>query len=294
MSNIVNEQRCVETLRLLDLYLDGQLETGANESVIQHLHDCPSCTQELEVRRYLRKRLKTAASGITASPYLETRILANVRSASRKEGWFGWKRQLVGAAAMLAVCLGTVIAYQLGHLRFTTEQQEKYIAAVSQRVIPIMRAALGDYIHCSVYRKYGKTPPSDETLASDLGPEYKGMLDIVKPHVPAGFQVVFAHKCKYHERQFVHITMKSDTRIATLLLARKEPGETFANSELKAVIASGQLPIYHAAAQRFEIAGFETRDHLAYVISDMSNQSNTELMLAIAPQLRQFLARLES
>jgi hypothetical protein len=41
--------------------------------------------------------------------------------------------------------------------------------------------------------------------------------------------------------------------------------------------------------QRFNIAAFETRDSLVYVISDLSAEKNSRLMLAMAPALKKFL-----
>jgi hypothetical protein len=289
----VTEPKCMSTVRLLDCYIDSELDAGATAGVLQHLDGCPSCLQELEVRQSLRKRLKAAVAADTASPYLETRILANVRAPEKSGGWFDWRRQLAGVSAAVTICMGTVIAYQLGHLRFTAQTQENYIASISQKVLPIVRAGLGDHVHCAVYRKYPQHPPPAGKMLQDLGQQYQGILDVVKPYVPDGFQIAMAHKCRYHGRQFVHVTMKSDHKIVSLVLAARQPGETFQNSNLKQILQGG-LPVYQSGVQHYAIAGFETRDHLAYLVSDMPAKGNTDLMLAMVPKLREYLARLES
>ena len=41
------------------------------------------------------------------------------------------------------------------------------------------------------------------------------------------------------------------------------------------------------------MTAFETRDYLVYFISDMGKQQNTDMMLALAPQVKDFLNKLE-
>jgi hypothetical protein len=41
------------------------------------------------------------------------------------------------------------------------------------------------------------------------------------------------------------------------------------------------------------MTAFETRDYLVYFISDFSKEKNSDMMLALAPQVKAFLVRLE-
>ena len=232
-----------------------------------------------------------------SAPYLQTKVLARVRGAQPKATWLGTPRYFVALAAMLVVTVGvTAIAYQLGHLRFTTRMQEGYIASISSRVAGIMRVGLGDHVHCGVFRNYPKAnEPSLQQMESDLGPDYKGLLPVVAPHVPEGYRVVLGHRCRYHGRQFVHLTMKSDLQLISIVIAHKQNGETFRDSTLVPVIEHGGLPIYHEGVQRFDITGFETRSHLVYLISDVpAAKDNRQLMIALAPDIRSYLAKLGS
>jgi len=52
--------------------------------------------------------------------------------------------------------------------------------------------------------------------------------------------------------------------------------------------------MYTAGVQRFNIAAFETRDSLVYVISDLSAEKNSHMMLAMAPALKKFIQQHES
>jgi anti-sigma factor (TIGR02949 family) len=297
MSNVfMTDSTCTETLRRLDAYVDNEIDTAAAGAVAAHIETCPACHEELELRRRLRNRLKQAVDSAPAAPYLQTKVLARVRASEPRPTWFGVPRQIAAVAAMLLVSVGvTGIAYQLGHLRFTTKMQESYIASISSRVAGIMRAGLGDHVHCGVFRKYSKADqPGLQQMESDLGPDYKGLLGVVAPHVPEGFHVVQGHRCKYHGRQFVHLIMKSDNQLISVVIARKQAGETFRNSTLVPVIEHGGVPIYHSNVQRFDMSGFETRDHLVYLISDAPATENRELMIALAPGIGNYLAKLES
>jgi hypothetical protein len=61
---------------------------------------------------------------------------------------------------------------------------------------------------------------------------------------------------------------------------------------LPALTQSG-IPMYQAGVQRFQISAFETKEYLVYFISDLSKEKNTEMMLALAPQVKAFLNKQE-
>ena len=288
------DSQCVETLRRLDQYMDNQLDGSGIAAVAHHVEGCPACFQELELRRRLRQRLKSAVENSATAPYLSTRVLATLRATEHNRGWRAWQRQILAAAAVVVIMVGvTSVAYQLGHLRFTTSMQESYIANVSNRIPAILRVGLGDHVHCAVFRKFPKEPPSLADMSGALGPEYRGLLDAVQQRIPAGFQLVMAHKCKYHGRQFVHLSLKNDSQLISLVITRRQPGEGFSDSELLPVVKEGNLPVYADHVQRFGISGFETKDHLAYLVSDLPNETNSELMLALAPGIQAVLNKLE-
>jgi predicted anti-sigma-YlaC factor YlaD len=48
---------CEEAVRLLALYLDGELHSGERVSVAHHLETCRSCYSRSEFERYLKAKL---------------------------------------------------------------------------------------------------------------------------------------------------------------------------------------------------------------------------------------------
>lgn len=240
--------------------------------------------KEFELSKEMQDRIKLAVRNVTAPPHLETRIRAALReSGHRRERY----PQLMALAAGVAICLGALISYQLGHLRFTTSSQNSYIASVANRVATIMRVGLRDHIHCAVFRKFPKNAPPIHELA----PEYRELEGVLTQAVSAPYQLVLAHECRYQQRRFVHLAMKSGASLISVVIAKKEDGESFRIEQLTPAVVRDGVPVYEASAQRFQIAAFETPAHLVYVISDRSRESNTELLLAVAPRIATVLQR---
>src|SRR4051812_11168675 len=103
---------CTAALRQLDSYMDNALDTAATATLVRHLEGCPACYQELEQRRMLRTRLRTAVSGSVAPPHLGTRVLANVRAADKLSWWEAWHLRSAGVVALLAVAVALGGAYE--------------------------------------------------------------------------------------------------------------------------------------------------------------------------------------
>jgi anti-sigma factor (TIGR02949 family) len=286
------DPRCAAILRVLNAFMDGELQGSTSTEVRRHLDHCPFCQTELEGRKELRNRLRTAVSAAQPAPYLRTRVMAQVRAQSQKPDWLQRTTWAGAAAALLMLLVAGGIVYNLGDVRMSVEAQNLYISSLVHRVALIMRPALADHVHCSVFRKYPKQPPSVQTLNQKIGPEYKDLVNAISNEVPADFKVYIAHQCRYDERPFIHVGLHNGSRQISLLLARKKPGESFADSELKAVISGGGLHVYSASAERFHIAGMESDTHLAYVVSDVSREKSNQLMLALSPQIRRTLAGL--
>ena len=239
----------------------------------------------------LREQLQHAVRSTPVPPDLEMKVRAAIRESARPRFAYG---KLAMAATVTIAAVSGVIAYQLGHLRLTTASQEAYIDSVSNRIASIMRVGLRDHIHCAVFRQYPENPPTLDALIPKLSPQYRPLIEIVSKHVPPEFRLMIAHECRHRGRKFVHLALKSDTRLLSLVLTRKSDGESFTTEQLIPALTQAGLPMYRADVQRFEIAAFESEDHLAYVISDLPGKANMELMLALSADVRAFLSTIES
>ena len=54
MTDMPTKPKCVETLREIEAYLDGELDTAVRVTIQEHLIDCPPCMGRAEFRRTSR------------------------------------------------------------------------------------------------------------------------------------------------------------------------------------------------------------------------------------------------
>ncbi|HYL78072.1 MAG TPA: zf-HC2 domain-containing protein [Bryobacteraceae bacterium] len=289
----VNGPECRQAVQDMDAYLGDSLTPDQTRQLSEHLGRCSACSQELETRKGIRERLQSAAHSIPAPPYLEARVRKHIQGSHTPSPWVN-RLIAVGVMAVLVIGIGVSLAYRSGYFRLTTASKESYIAFASSRVPMLMRVGLGDHVHCAIFRKYPKNPPPVEEFARLLGPDFRGLIPVVEQHVPSEYRLILAHRCQYHNRRFVHLTMTNGSRLLSLVIAKKAGGESFQAQDLLPALSDSGLSIYRAGVQRFQMAAFESRDHLVYVISDLPQEKNTELMRAMAPALSSYLSELES
>jgi hypothetical protein len=239
-----------------------------------------------QLQSKVNDRVKGAVGSVAVPPFLEARIRHSLRAEKPGRRWLP---RLIPAAAALAVFTGFAVAYQLGHLRLTVNSQESYIGTVSTHIATLMRVGLGDHIHCSIFRKYPKNPPTTEQFIEKMNPQYAGLIPIVRSQVPESYRMMLAHQCGYHRRKFVHLSLMSDSNLMSLVITRKGDGESFSTEDMLPALVQAGIPMYQSSVQRFQMTAFETRDYLVYFISDLPKQQNTELMLALGPKVKDFL-----
>lgn len=237
----------------------------------------------------LARQLRDAVRGEPVPPFLEARVRAAIRANETQQTRWWTKWSIAGAA--LAVVAAAGISYELGHLRFTEASQESFLVRVSHQAAGIMRVGLGDHIHCAYFRKAPKRPV--EQFVRDLGARYAPLLPIVNANVPPGTKVEHAHQCRHKGRKFVHLTMRGNSQLVSLVIAKKQDGESFQIEGLMPVLVQSGLPVYRSTAEKFEIASFETGGHLVYLVSDLPGDQNQERLLAMASGIREVLGKAE-
>ena len=286
------EGGCDKTRKYLDSYISNELLVETNHEVLRHLEGCPACSAELEARTKLRARLKAAVNSQPVPPELRVRIREQVQNR-RPATWFtvGWSRWAVAMAASLVVCAGVWMDYPRERMPGLSDRpgQNAYIQRVSASLAAVLKVGLGDHIHCSIFRKYPQDPPPVEKMETDLGPSYKGLLPVVRASIPEGYRVIMAHQCSYAGRKYIHLTLEQGGDLLSLVVARKNPGESLGG--LSAAAEPSGFPIYQSAAGRYEVAGFEAGDFLAYIVSDQKGKTNLEIAANLAPGVREFLMK---
>jgi mycothiol system anti-sigma-R factor len=96
---------CDEVRRLLDAYLDGELDSALRPQMQKHLSDCPDCQREADGMNSFVSLVRTHMPQYKAPAELKARIRASLREESppRTDWLFRYRRQLVYAAAVLAL-----------------------------------------------------------------------------------------------------------------------------------------------------------------------------------------------
>lgn len=286
------EGACDKTRKYLDSYISNELLVETNHEVLRHLEGCPACSSELEARAKLRARLKAAVKNQAVPPELQVRIRKQIQDqGSRRWLAAGWKRWAVAMAASLLVGAGVWVNESREKMPDLADRpgQNVYIQRVSASLAAVLKVGLGDHIHCAVFRKYPPNPPPVEKMEGDLGPSYQGILPVVRAAIPAGYRVVMAHQCSYAGRKYIHLTFEKGGDLLSLVVARKSPGESLAG--LSAAAEPSGIPIYQSAAGRYEVAGFDAGNFLAYVVSDLRGKANLQIASILAPGVREFLMK---
>ena len=238
----------------------------------------------------MNEKLKSAVRGVEPPPYLEVRVRNKLRSTPQLA--FFRSSKLAAIAATVVVCVGLTVAYQLGHLRFTEASEDSYIVSISNQVATIMRAGLSDHVKCAVFRKYPRNIPPIEKLNATLAPELRGLIPIMAQHAPAGYQMMMAHRCKVGGRIFIHLALRNEDSLMSLVVAQKQDGESFRTEGLIPALQQAGIPVYQSGVQKYQMAAFETEKFLVYAISDLGRHANTEMLVALGPEVRDYLARL--
>jgi anti-sigma factor (TIGR02949 family) len=277
------EQACQKVLARLDSYIDNELLTESSLELMEHFQRCTACTRESQERRNVRARLQTAVRDVKVPPGLEDRVRDRLRQTRepRPKNFL-----LMSIAATLAVCFGSWVAYQFGALRLTTASQESYVAAISGQVASIIRVGLGDHLHCALLGQRGRRT---EAGVDKLPAELKELIPIVHQHLPADLPLVLAHECRYHGRNFIHLTFQNGRTLLSLVIAKKQDGESLDGAKLPPALSQSGIPMYTASARAFHVAAFESRGFLVYTVSDLSQTDNLDVLAALAPSLQNFL-----
>jgi anti-sigma factor RsiW len=100
---------CEEAGRLLDSYLDSELETNLLHELEQHLDRCSSCSCLAQEGREWLVFLKTSARTFKAPPQLRTNVLVAVRREKRKLAFAFLRQPLAYAAAVLVLSLSLAL-----------------------------------------------------------------------------------------------------------------------------------------------------------------------------------------
>jgi hypothetical protein len=279
----------------LDSYLNNELMVETTHEVLRHLDTCKECAAELEAKTRMKNLLQKAVLRDGAPAALRDRIQRNIRRDA--EAWWSPRNHvmqwaLAAAAALVLFVAGWSVLHPSSSRRPQPRAPE---AAFLRPEIPnseILNIGLSDHINCAVIHDQHDKRLTPEEMAERLGPDYAGLVPVVKEKAD-GFEVVMAHRCHVGDREFVHLILRNQDHVCSLAITKKN-GESFPSDDAAAIEQATTVPTYRARTRDYEVTGFETRDYLGFVVSNLSASDNRMLASRLAPAVRDFLARLEA
>ncbi len=222
----------------------------------------------------LRQHLKTAVAATPVPPWLETRVRARIQAPT-------WTpARLLPAAALLVACAALVTVYEKGYLPIAFGSQANYIASISANMPELVKVGLGDHIHCAVFRKYPKDPPTSAEFVESIGPKYADLVRIVQRNTPPGYRMLLAHQCHYRGRGFIHFALGKGDHLISLMITPRRTSDAL------------PAPSWQGNAETYQVAALESPRFVVYVASDLSGSQNAALLAAMAPEVKTLLEKI--
>jgi hypothetical protein len=258
---------CHETIPLLDSFADKELSGPQCEAVAAHLARCRECAARVEAIGGLKRKV-AAALGSQPTPLgLETRLRARLHEAEGKSRAF---RLSFAWASALAVAVLTIGGWAM------------VWKPIRQQVLAVLGAGADDHVHCSLERK---NPPFG-ALQRPIDPEYGDLLARVTSSMPSGYQLRESHSCRSKGKRFQHIVFEREgSRVSVIVTPKTVAGEFPALGVLASRMRASGIPLYSADRLGVSVAGFATGDNVAFVVSDLGQETNLRLLAGLAPGL---------
>jgi anti-sigma factor (TIGR02949 family) len=277
--NVLNSdsKQCDWIRRHLDAYLSNELLVETTSDVLRHLESCEACSRELEARTRVRDALRRVA--VSQIPPEELRQSIQRQLRKMQPGFLGGSRRFTWAVALagfIVVVLGGIAA-------------EQWIRVLRGRRIVASVLALGvaDHLQCAIKaHNYPDIANPPQQLRQKLGPQYAGLLEVVQQELP-GFEILEAHICSVQgsPRKYVHFITRGRGTILSVILTRRE-GERLPEGKKFVSGSSGSVSLYEAHLEGMNAAGFESKEYLGFVVSDLSQALTAQIASGLAPPLK--------
>ena len=271
-----DSRQCERIRRHLDAYLSNELLVETTSEMLRHLETCEACTRELETRTRVRDFVRRAATNLTPPEELRRSIQRRLRET--QPGWWGGSRELnwaVALAGIVVIVLGGLVTHE-------------WVRVVRGRRIVAGVLALGvsDHVQCAIKgHNYPEVANPPEVLRKKLGPQYAGLLDVVQQNLP-GFEVLEAHICSIpgSSRKYVHFITRGRGTILSVILTKNDGAQLPSGGAFRSA-AAGHVNLYQAHQQGMNVAGFESRGYLGFVVSDLDTNTTLQIADQLAPPL---------
>jgi len=271
-----DSRQCERIRRHLDAYLSNELLVETTSEILRHMETCEACTRELETRTRVRDFVRRAATNLM--PPEELRLSIQRRLRETQPGLWEGSRALnwaVALAGIVVIVLGGVVTHE-------------WVRVLRGRKIVAGVLALGvsDHVQCAIKgHNYPEVANPPDVLRKKLGPQYAALLEVVHQNLP-GFEILEAHICSIpgSSRKYVHFITRGRGTILSVILTKNDGAQLPRGGAFRSA-AAGHVNLYQAHQQGMNVAGFESRGYLGFVVSDLDTNTTLQIADQLAPPL---------
>ena len=284
---------CREFRELIDSYLAEELLVETNHEMIRLLEGCGACRAELDDRRRLRARLRSAFSGsadLQVRPDFVATLASQLHGAARPPA-SGWRRMSTWWALAAGVALVAAMAGGGGLRRAAVERLKRVQPdSITRAVWQLARAAAGDHRDCALHFRLAEQPIPLEEAARRYDPAYHALRAAVRSvHADRGdvpVEIVEDHACVFEGRRFAHIVLRYRGQLVSVLVTARDDGSVAASPRRTSTPAIASLH----GVEGFEAATFSAPRHVVFVVSALDANDTAAIARTIADSMYQHLA----
>lgn len=264
---------CNYVRSLADSYLSEQLLVETTHGIVQHLERCLACRADIEAKRRLREKLRTAFEGaadLQPRPEfldgLPLRLLAGNPALQRRPKWQWW---LALAASVFVAVIG---ASSVVWLAQTGLSELRHLAA-------------GDHQNCALKFALPEPPITLTEASTKFDVAFRGLATVQLPARSSSgdaIDLVERHACVFEGQRFAHIVVRYKGTAVSLLVSDETGSRKgwWLNA----------TPREMSPARGFNVASFRGSQHTVFAVSALSTEDLQELARTVAGPIAQALA----
>lgn len=283
--------QCKRMALYLDSYMNDELSVETSQEVQKHIEHCETCASALSDRVQLRAQLKRTILSEPVPERLGMRIRREVLSKRPIDSISGvW---MIAAAAVIVLAAGVAVFFHSKSAPVPRPPSMVAEVAPGDDAGQILKVGLNGHVSCAVDHEMADKHFTVAEMSEKLGSQYAELVGMVQANMPQDYEVVVGHRCQYQGRELIHLILRRKDAVVSLIMTRKGP-ETFAASGAVPVLRTNGVPIYESSWRNLQVAGMETRDYLAFVVSNEPHGDNEQIASSLMPAVRDFLKHVEA
>lgn len=314
---------CQQFKEMMDSYIGDELLVETNHDVLRHLENCPACRAALSAQRNFRLRLRSAvknAPEMQLNPAFAINLQNRLREAVLRPRWWEFAGDgsflnpgMVLAAAMcLLIVAGFGVFWNNYRLapaenisiaenqpNMTTEpgaanvnlqpSESPAAQAIQAAWREIGEFAVGDHKNCALKFRLKEEPITLDEASKKYGKFNKGLDKAVAeplreafPAASGEMKLLEAHSCVYGGRRFAHVVLRRGDHIVSVLITDADLSDEFGDK------------IVNQANENLQVAGFRTKHHAIFVVSDLTAAENSTVASAVMPSVSEHIEKFEA